>query len=179
MWSLHGFLHGIKWIMFHGHLDFLLKSLLGGRSNTNPEDRGTPNAHNRWFILFYHVWGHARIEFHWNNTRLRARSSMTSHYTWRSVTTLHDFGGVLERPLDILFWALTISWSHFNVWSGLEYASVVLCYERKQSSIQNRISIVPGPTYHTNLVEECYEVGSMNAYFLSSAKEGPFLLSQP
>jgi hypothetical protein len=26
--SLHGFLHGIKWIMFHGHLDYLLKTTL-------------------------------------------------------------------------------------------------------------------------------------------------------
>ena len=25
---------------------------------------------------------------------------MTSHYTWGSVTTLHDVGGVLGRPLD-------------------------------------------------------------------------------
>ena len=29
----------------------------------------------------------------------------------RTVTTLHDFGGVLERPLDTFFRALTISWS--------------------------------------------------------------------
>ena len=27
------------------------------------------------------------------------------------MTTLHDFGGVLGRPLDTFFWALTISWS--------------------------------------------------------------------
>ena len=36
---------------------------------------------------------------------------MTSHYTGRSVTTLHDFGGVLGQPLDTFFWALTMSWS--------------------------------------------------------------------
>jgi hypothetical protein len=36
---------------------------------------------------------------------------MTSHCTRGSVTTLHDFGGVLGQPLDTLFWALTISWS--------------------------------------------------------------------
>ena len=36
---------------------------------------------------------------------------MTSHYTRESVTTLPDFGGVLGRPLDTFFWALTISWS--------------------------------------------------------------------
>ena len=27
------------------------------------------------------------------------------------MTTPHDSGGDLERPLDTLFWALTISWS--------------------------------------------------------------------
>ena len=30
---------------------------LGGRPSTKPGDDGTPNAHNRWFIPFYHVWG--------------------------------------------------------------------------------------------------------------------------
>ena len=29
------------------------------------------------------------------------------------MTTLHDFGGVLGRPLDTFFWALTIPWSRF------------------------------------------------------------------
>ena len=106
--------------MFHGHLDYFQKPPLGGRPNTKPGDHGTPNAHNRWFILFYHVWGPAWIEIHWNSIWLRARSHMTSHYTWGSVTTLHDFGGVLGRPLDTFFWALTISWSRLlaRVWSG-------------------------------------------------------------
>ena len=31
MWSLHGFLHGIKWTMFRGHLDYFQKPSLGGR----------------------------------------------------------------------------------------------------------------------------------------------------
>ena len=45
---------------------------------------------------------------------------MTSHCTWGSVTTLHDIGGALGRPLDTFFWALTISWSRLLacVWSG-------------------------------------------------------------
>ena len=45
---------------------------------------------------------------------------MTSHYTRGSVTTLHGFGGVLRRPWDTFFWALTISWSRqlARVWSG-------------------------------------------------------------
>ena len=35
MQSLRGFLLGIQWIMFHGHLDHIQKPPLGGRSNTN------------------------------------------------------------------------------------------------------------------------------------------------
>ena len=54
--SLHGFLHGIEWIMFYGHLDYFQKPPLGGEPNTKRlGDHGTLNAHNRWFILFYHV----------------------------------------------------------------------------------------------------------------------------
>jgi hypothetical protein len=107
----HGFLHGIKWIMFHGHLDYIKKQPLEGRSNTKLGDHATPNTHNRRFILFYHVWGLTWIEIHRNISWLRVWSHMTSHYTWGSVTTLHDFGGVLGRPLETFFWALTISWS--------------------------------------------------------------------
>ena len=93
MESLHGFLHGIKWSMFHGHLDCYQKPLLGGKPNTKPWDHGTPHAHNRWFILLYHVWGSAWIETHLNSVWLRARSHTALHYTWGSVTTLHDVGG--------------------------------------------------------------------------------------
>jgi hypothetical protein len=87
------------------NLDYFRKPPLGGRPNTKPGDHGTLNAHNRWFILFYHVWGPVWIDVHWNSIWLRARSHMTSHYTWESVTTLHDLGGVLGRPLDTSFWA--------------------------------------------------------------------------
>ena len=34
VFTLHGFLHNIKWIMFHGHLDYLQRPVLGGRPNT-------------------------------------------------------------------------------------------------------------------------------------------------
>ena len=68
------------------------------------QNHGTLNACNHWFILFYHVQGPAWIEIHRNSIRSRAHSHMTSHYTWESVTTLHDFGGVLGWPLDTLFW---------------------------------------------------------------------------
>ena len=106
--------------MFHAHLDYFQKPPLGDRLNTKPGDHGTPNAHNRWFILFYHAWGPAWIEIYWNGIWLRARPHMASQYTWGPVTTLHDFGGVLGGPLDTFFWALTNSWSRLlaRVWSG-------------------------------------------------------------
>jgi hypothetical protein len=45
---LRGSIHGIEWIMFLGHLDYIQKLSLGGRPNTKPSgDHGTPNAHNR------------------------------------------------------------------------------------------------------------------------------------
>ena len=71
MQSLHGFLHGIEWIMFHGYSHCFQKSSRGGRPNTIRGDYGTLNAHNRWFILFDHVWGSAWIEIHWNSIWLR------------------------------------------------------------------------------------------------------------
>ena len=111
MSSLHASLHGIEWIMFHGHLDFFQKPPLGGRPDTKPVDHGTPNAHDDWFSLFYNMWGPAWIEIHWNSIWLRDWSHMNSHYTWGSVTTLHDLGGMLGWPLDTFLWALTKSWS--------------------------------------------------------------------
>ena len=73
--------------MFHGHLDYLQKALLGGRSITKPGDHDTPNAHDRWFILFLscvrthinkknyneiaygwglgHIWLHTTLEGPW------------------------------------------------------------------------------------------------------------------
>ena len=106
--------------MFHGHLDYFQKPLLGGRPNTKPGDHGTLNAHNCWFILFHQVWGSAWKEIHWNSIWLRAGSHMTSHYTRGFLTTPHDFGGEFGRPLDAFFWALTISRSQLlaRVWSG-------------------------------------------------------------
>jgi hypothetical protein len=72
-------------------LGLFSKPLLGGRPNIKPWDHCTLNGHNRWFILFYHMRGPASLDIHWNSIWLRARS----HYTWGSVTTLHDLGGVL------------------------------------------------------------------------------------
>jgi hypothetical protein len=120
MYSLHRFLHGITRIMFHGHLDYSQKPPFGDRPNTKPVEHSSLNTHNRWFILFFHVWGPTWIKIHWNNIWLRTPSHMTPHYIWGSVTTLHDFEGVLGRPLDNFLWALIISWSWLLacVWSG-------------------------------------------------------------
>ena len=86
--------------MFHGHLGCFQTPPLGGRSNTKPGDHATPKSHSLWFILFYHEQRSASIEIHWNSIWLRAQSLMAAQYTWGSVTTLHEFGGVLGRPLD-------------------------------------------------------------------------------
>ena len=106
----------VTWTLFKNHL-----WPLRGRPNTKPPgDHGTPTAYDHWFILFHHVWGPMWINFHWNSIWLRARSLMTSHYTWGTMTTLHDFEGVLGWPLDTFFWAPTMSWSRLlaRVWSG-------------------------------------------------------------
>jgi hypothetical protein len=105
---MDSYLRGIERIVFHGHLDYFQKPPLGGRPNTkSSQNHGTTNVDKRWFILFCRVWGPTWIEIHWNSMWLRAQSQMTSHYTWGSVTTLHDFEGGLETALDTLFWALT------------------------------------------------------------------------
>ena len=95
----------VTWTNFKNHLlEVGLTQTVG--------DHGTPNTHKCWFILLYYVWGSIWIEeIHWNSIWSRDRSHMTSHYTWGSMTALHDFGGVLGRPLDTFSWALTISWS--------------------------------------------------------------------
>jgi hypothetical protein len=48
-----------------------------------------------YLIYFYHVWGLTWIEIHWSSIWLRVWSHMTSRYTWGSMITLHDVGGVL------------------------------------------------------------------------------------
>ena len=97
--------------MFRGHLNYFQKPHLGGRPNTKLGDHDIPNVHNRWFILFYHVWGPAWIDIHWISIWSRTQSQMTSHYTWGPVTTLHDFEGGLGRPWTLSFGLSKSSWS--------------------------------------------------------------------
>jgi hypothetical protein len=135
--------------MFHGHLDYFQNPPLGGKSNTKPGDHDTLNTHSRWCIIFYHVWRPTWIDIHRNSIWLRARSHVTSHCTWGSVTTLHDFGGVLERPLDTFFWTLTNSWSRLlaRVWSGL-YCNLI--YNRNLLGVDSNLQLCSwiGYKYH-------------------------------
>ena len=53
MYSLHGFLHGIKLIIFHGHLHYVQKPSVGGRSSTK---LGTMALHTLATVdLFYFI----------------------------------------------------------------------------------------------------------------------------
>jgi hypothetical protein len=115
------FLHVIKWIMFHGHLDYFQKPPLGGRPNTKTRrphhsERSQPLIYsilscmkihmNRKFIKIAFGWGPGHIWLH------TTQESPWSHYMVLEV--------VLGRPSDTFFWALTISWSRLlaHVWSG-------------------------------------------------------------
>ena len=95
--------------MFHGHLDYFQKTPLEGKPNKKPRDHGTPNAHNCWFILFYHVWGPAWIENHWNSIRLTPQSHMT-HTTLKNPWP-HFM--MLEVCWDVL-WTLSFGLSQFH-----------------------------------------------------------------
>ena len=110
MWSLHGFLHGVDWIMFHGH--YFKKPHVGRRPNTKHlEDHGTPNAHNRWVILLYHVWWPPSwIQIHWNSIWLRAQSHMASHYTLRARDHITWFGRCVGNGP----WTLSFGPSQFH-----------------------------------------------------------------
>ena len=84
-------------------------------------------------LYFYHVWGPTWIESRWNSIWQKAQSHMASHYTWGTVTKLHELGGELGRPLDTFFWALTTAWSRLmaRVWSDPNYE--VYCSAREVS----------------------------------------------
>ena len=122
--------------MLHGHLDYFQSPPLKGRPNTKPRDHASPNAHNRWFIISYHVWRPAWIDIRWTSIRVRVQSHMTLHYTRGSVTTLHNFeslgtacghsllnshnfmvtalGSCVKWPLDVVHETILSSTSQYN-----------------------------------------------------------------
>ena len=112
--ALNGSCYTVTWFIFKNH--FLEVGL-----TQSQETMALITLTTIGLSYFNHVWEPAWIEIHWNNIWLRDWSRMTSHYTWGSVTTLHDFEGVVGWPLDTFFWALKISWSRFlaRVWSGM------------------------------------------------------------
>ena len=89
--------------------------------HTKPRNHGTPNAHNRWFILFYHMWGPTwikkfiEIAFGWGPNHIWFHTTLEG--PWPHFMMLE----VCWDGLWTLFtWALTISWSRLlaRVWSG-------------------------------------------------------------
>ena len=114
IWSLHGFLHDIEWIVFHGHWDYFFKK---------PPCGGRFKLTQNWDImafwcsqpLIYSIFSFVRtctnrnlfgIAFGWGPSHKWLCTTLEG-----SVTTLHGFGGILKRPLHTLYGALTISWS--------------------------------------------------------------------
>jgi hypothetical protein len=71
-----------------------------------------------------HEYKSIEITFDWGSGYILLYTTL-----WRFVTTLHDFGGILGRPLDTFFWALIISWSRLSarVWSGPKHVVFGLC----------------------------------------------------
>ena len=86
------------------------KPPLGGRPSTKPGHHDTPNAHNRWFILLYHVWGPTRIENYWSSIWLKVC------HIWLHTTPEGPWPHymVLEVCWDDGLWTLSFGLSQFH-----------------------------------------------------------------
>ena len=92
----------VTWTMSYSQ-----KPPLGGRPNTKPlGDHGTSSAHKPIGLFYFimcedpHEEEFIEIAFSWGPGHIWLHTTCT----WGSVTTPHDFGGVLGRPLDAFFW---------------------------------------------------------------------------
>ena len=108
-------------IIYHMRLNIIFNIFLGDRLNTKLGDHGLQNLTT--VDLLYVIMREDPTYInstHWSSIWLRARSHMSSHYTWGPVTTFHDFGSVSGTVFGHFFWALTISWSRLlaRLWSG-------------------------------------------------------------
>ena len=122
--------------MFHGHYDYFQKSLLGSRPNTKPEDRGILNAHNHWFILFYHVWQLAWIEIHWSSIWLRApvtydftlHSRVRDHTTWsrRCLETAFEHFLLGSHNFMVTAFGLCVKWLLLEHWILIPLGALTL-----------------------------------------------------
>jgi hypothetical protein len=103
-------------------LGLFSKLPLGGRPNKKPGDHiWHSERSNRWFILFNiredpHEYTFIEITLNWEPGHIWLHTTLEG----LRPHCLNNFGGVLGRPLDTIFWALTISWSWLlaRVWSG-------------------------------------------------------------
>ena len=75
---------------------------------------------------------------YWNSMWCRARSHMTSHYTWGSMTTIDAFGGALGQPLDTTFFWLSQFHGH-----GFQLACEValIAYTSRRRIVLSKIFI--------------------------------------
>ena len=122
----------VTWIVFKTHL--LEVGLKQNWETMHPKCSLTVGLF--YFIMCedQHEQKFIEIAFDW------AQSHMAAHYTWGSMTTLHDFGDVLGHPLDTLFGISQIhghgSWlvcevalsrlhCHLNMWFIFEFALYV------------------------------------------------------
>ena len=79
--SLYGFLHGIDWIMFHGHLDYFKKPRLGVGLTQNHETmvfRMLPTVDLFYFIMRedLHVWNFIEIAICWEPSHIWRHSTL-------------------------------------------------------------------------------------------------------
>ena len=132
-------------IIFHGHLDYFQKLPLGGRPNTKPRDHGTLNAHNHWFILFYHVWGPPWIEIHWNSMWLRPYH-IWLHTTFEDPWPHYIIMGVPWDRLWTLSFGLSQSHGHGSwyqrEWSKCLYLNVF--FLEYTAACDSSLSLLPG-----------------------------------
>ena len=97
---------------FSWSLGLFSKTTSWGRPNTKPGEHGTPNAHNHWFILSYHVWGPA-----WTKKFIEIAFDWRHGHIWLH-TTLEDPWPrymILERCLGTAFGYFLLGSHNFMV----------------------------------------------------------------
>ena len=125
-WMQDGFLHGIKWIVFYGHLDYFQKPPPGGRPNTKTGRLCHSKSHNQCFIMFLscvktlHEYKFIEIAFGWGSNHIWLHTTLEGpwpHYiilevSWDGLYTLllgsHNFmvtalGSCVKWPLGFLY----------------------------------------------------------------------------
>ena len=113
---------------FHGHLDYFFKNHLLKVGNLTQTAK--PCHSKRPQPLIHSTLSRVSIRMNRNSLKQYSVEDPVTydftHYTWRSVTTRHDFGGELGRLGTLLFWAPTIAWSRPLARMSKLYSSVYL-----------------------------------------------------